>query len=296
VDVPDLTAPPVVRRALQSRGLRPNRALGQHFLVDPGVAAVAVEALEPRPDDVVVEIGAGLGGLTASLAASGANVVAIELDRGLAAALRELLPLPNVEVVCADALHVDLAEIRATRGRGRRLKVAGNLPYGITSPIFGALCERRGEWYRLVAMVQKEVADRLLAPPGTPAYGSITVVVRHAMDLRRLRDVGPSSFLPRPAVSSSLLLGVPRDRAKVDCPEDVFAAVVRGAFRFRRKTLENALFLAEELPITKDDARAVLEACGIDPGRRAETLSLGEFQRLACVVDGFARAGRGGSD
>ncbi len=261
-------------------GLRPKKSWGQNFLADRRVAERIVEAAGLQADDVVVEIGAGLGALTAGLAARAARVVAVERDPDLVAVLRaELQAQPAVEVAAVDALELDFAA-EATRA-GRPLVVIGNLPYQITTPLLFAVlaaAEAGRVIARAVFMVQKEVAERLAAPPGGKTYGRLTVMVQQLARVTPLFHVGPGAFLPPPAVASSVFRLEPRaqPRAAVTDPGR-FERVVRAAFEGRRKMLRRALepgFGAEALA-------AAFAATGIDGTRRGETLSVEELAALA---------------
>jgi 16S rRNA (adenine1518-N6/adenine1519-N6)-dimethyltransferase len=253
------------------------RALGQHFLVDPGVVqrTLALAALEPGAP--VLEIGPGRGALTAELLRSGHPVLAVEVDRELAASLRRFDD-PRLEVVVADFLELD----ENARARLPRAVVA-NLPYSTGTAILQRLLEAPERVDRIVVMLQREVADRICAEPGGRAYGALTVLTAlHARVVRGF-DVPPSAFRPPPEVDSTVIrLDVaPAPRAAV-ADEPGFRSVVRAAFAQRRKTLRNALGTS----FGRERSEGALARVGIDPDRRAETLSLDEFARLACALLG----------
>ncbi len=260
-----------------STGLRP--PLGQHFLADAGLAR-RIASAAAQPGDVVLEIGAGRGALTRELLEAvgpGGRVVAIEFDKRLADRVGETFRSPGLKVIQGDALRIDWR--RAAGGGGYAL--AGNLPYAITSPLLLQLLRTRG-WRRAVFMMQREVVDRLLAAPGTPEYGSLTVAVTNRCELARLCDVPPWAFSPPPRVHSTVLTLTPRPSPRATARPAFFERVVRGAFGQRRKTLANAV--AAGLGRTRD---AVILACaraGLDPVRRGETLSIEEFDRLAVAL------------
>jgi len=271
-----LYSPAVVKRILEERGLRPSKALGQNFLVDGNTVARILRAADVRPGDFVIEIGPGLGALTQGLAARGASVVAVEKDGDLVDVLGELFAgVPSVKVVHADALEVDFARLLPDP-KPERVKILGNLPYYITSPLLIALVDAGLEWERLVVMIQKEVGDRLKAKPGTKAYGSLTVGVAWRASVESAGKVPPTVFYPAPAVESEVLVLRPR-RIDVGDPA-VFREVVKAAFGMRRKTLRNAL---KGLAVPAGDISSFLTACGVDPDRRGETLSVEEFARLS---------------
>jgi 16S rRNA (adenine1518-N6/adenine1519-N6)-dimethyltransferase len=267
------------RELLTRHGLSPKKSLGQNFLVDPRVQERIVAAAEIGPEDVVVEIGAGLGALTARLAEVAKRVIAIDRDAQLAAVLRsELADRPNLEIVLGDALDFDLGQ--AARKAGRPLVVVGNLPYVVTSPVLFATIEAAAGGQvvdRAIFMVQKEFAQRMLAPPGGRTYGRLSVMVQQAASAEILFHVGAGAFLPAPAVTSTVLRLRPRMQplAEVRDPS-LFARIVREAFGARRKMLRRALE-----PGFGARAAAALEAAGIAGTRRAEELAVADFARLA---------------
>ena len=268
------------RELLARHGLSPKKALGQNFLVDRRVQERIVAAAELQATDVVVEIGAGLGALTARLADAAKAVIAIDRDAQLVEVLRgELGYLPNVEIVLGDALDFDLAT--ASGKAARPLVVVGNLPYVITSPVLFATIDAAAAGQvvdRAIFMVQKEFAQRMLAPPGSRTYGRLSVMVQQAASAEILFHVGAGAFLPAPAVTSTVLRLRPRPRplAEVKDPQ-LFARVVREAFGARRKMLRRAL----EPGFGGGRAAAALEAAGIAGTRRAEELAVADFARLA---------------
>ncbi|MDQ7794412.1 MAG: 16S rRNA (adenine(1518)-N(6)/adenine(1519)-N(6))-dimethyltransferase RsmA [bacterium] len=266
---------------LSRHGLAPLTRLGQHFLVDPGVLRKIVNALDPGPDDTILEIGPGLGTVTRALASRAGQIVAVEVDRGLLKAMAETLDgLANVRVVEGDALKLDLAALVEDSGA---VKVVSNLPYYITTPLIFRLLEAR-PFPRLVIMVQEEVARRLAAGPGEAAYGALTVAVAARYQVRVVTGVGRHAFYPVPGVDSSLLLMLPRPPRDPDPARWALEAVVRAAFGQRRKMLVGAL-AGGELGLDRPGARRVLEAAGISGTRRGETLSLEEFEDLARALE-----------
>jgi 16S rRNA (adenine1518-N6/adenine1519-N6)-dimethyltransferase len=280
-------------KTLLSRlGLRPKKSLGQHFLVHPHQARRIAAALELGDGDTVVEIGAGLGALTVFLAAAAGRVVALELDPALARFLEEeLFPqAPRVEVICRDVLEVDFSQL--SREVGTPLKVAGNLPYQITSPLLFKLMRELPALSRAVLMMQQEVGERLLAPPGTKDYGILSVLMQYHFTLERLFSLSPANFYPPPQVSSVVLRlqpgsGEPRSR-----DEGLLTRVVKAAFGQRRKTLGNALAAkAPNFGMSPEALRAALKEAGLDPGRRGETLSVAEFVALGDKIGEMSRPG-----
>lgn len=284
------------RALLPARSRRPpsgkRRALGQHFLRDDDVARRIVELVSPTGRDLVVEIGPGQGALTGRLAAAAGRVLAIEVDAELAAALTaRYAGTPTVEVVVGDAIRFDYHELAAQRpSLDGRVLVAGNLPYSVGTAILVALVEAAPVIastapLEMALMLQREVAERVAAAPGSRDYGSLSVLTQMACEVRLTMLVPPGAFRPPPKVESAVI----HLRARPHPAEDVadprrFEMVVRAAFSQRRKTLANALSAGLRLP--GDTVRHALAEAGIDPLRRAETLSLAEFARLAAAFPG----------
>lgn len=270
---------PTARELLARHGLAPRKALGQNFLVDPNAQARIVAAVGLTGAEVVVEIGAGLGALTARLLSGARKVIAIERDAKLAAVLREELGASaNFALVEGDALDYDF--VAAARAAGQPLVVVGNLPYVVTSPVlFATLAAAAagGVVDRAIFMVQKEFAQRMLASSGSRTYGRLSVMVQQAAAAEILFHVGAGAFLPPPAVTSTVVRLRPRTQplAEVRDPA-LFDRVVREAFGTRRKMLRRALDAA-----FGERAVPALVAAGIAGTRRAEELSVADFARLA---------------
>ncbi len=255
------------------------RRFGQNFLVDPHYIGRIVDAVDPRPGDNLVEIGPGLAALTSRLVARAGSMKAVEIDRDLVARLRAEYPPGVLEVIEADALEFDFAAL------GPRLRVVGNLPYNISSPLLFHLAACAEQLSDLTVMLQKEVVARMVAAPATPDYGRLSVMLQATFAMTRLFVVPPGAFRPAPKVDSAVVRLVPLAAGKPAIDDaGVFARVVTAAFAQRRKTLRNAL-------AALCDA-ATLEGAGIDPGARGETLALGDFVRLANRLAGAA-AGEG---
>jgi 16S rRNA (adenine1518-N6/adenine1519-N6)-dimethyltransferase len=255
--------------------------LGQNFLVDPATAQAIIGRAGVQPDDIIVEIGPGLGALTIPLARAARTVIAIEKDRRLATILREELTgagIANVVVLEADALDIDLAGLAPEAARP--LTVFGNLPYNISSQIVIRLIAARRRIQRAVLMFQKELAARLKAAPGGRDYGRITAMLRYCAEVRRLAVVGPSRFFPPPKIDSEVLeicFRPPPPEPAHD--EHRLFQLIAAAFGQRRKTLKNAL-AASGLALRPQAILPALMQAGIDPARRAETLSPDEFIAL----------------
>lgn len=285
---PPLTAPSRVKLLLQRHGLRPDRRRGQHFLVDANVLDKILAAAELTGADRVLEIGPGLGTVTRPLALAAGRVVAVEVDRRLLPVLAETLAgLENVVVVQGDALRLDLERLCA--GGPASWKVVANLPYYLTGPLVSRLLtvgtqggRPPGRFGLLVLMVQAEVAQRLLAAPGTAAYGAFTVLARYHASVELVARVSATCFFPPPEVASAVVRLRARERPPVAADPDALFAVVRAAFAQRRKSLRNAL--AAGLGLAPAAVEEALRAGGIEAGRRGETLSLEEFGVLAGLL------------
>lgn len=267
-------------RALLARlGLRPRKRFGQNFLLDATaatrIARLCVSAGE-NAHTQVVEVGAGTGTLTLALLACGADLTALEIDPKLVAVLHERVDLNAAKIVHADALEFDYARW----AHGRSWRVAGNLPYNVATPLIVRFAEMQHGPQSLTVMVQKDVADRLSAKPGTAAYGSLSVAVTYAMQVETAFTLRANAFYPPPKVTSAVVQMIRRDRPSV-APRDLalFRKVVRAAFAYRRKTLVNSLSLALEIPHALV-ARAVAVS-NLSPEIRGERLDLADFARLA---------------
>ena len=275
MDKPIIAKREVTNHILHTFKLRADKRLGQNFLVDEEIVRKIVAAAELTPEDTVLEVGPGIGTLTQGLAMSGAQVVAVELDKRLLPVLDKTLEgYNNVRIVSGDILEVD---IKATVG-APVFKVAANLPYYITTPIIFNLLEQRLPMERLVAMVQKEVAERMVAKPGGKDYGALSVSIQYYTEPEIAFLVPPASFIPAPNVDRAVIVCKRRLVPPVDiCDEKLFFKVVKAAFSVRRKMLSNAL---KNMGITGEQAAAWLERAEIDPKRRGETLSLQDFASL----------------
>lgn len=270
---------------LRKHGFTFKKSLGQNFLIDGNILRNIAEAAELGPDTGVLEIGPGIGALTEKLAERAGRVIAVEIDQRLLPILEEsLAPFPNVGIVHGDVLKIDLAELIRERFAGmRKLSVAANLPYYITTPIVMRLLEERLPFATIVVMVQREVADRMRAAPGGKDYGSLSVAVQYYTEPEWIASVPRSVFIPPPSVDSAVLRLRVRERPAVETADEaLFFDVVRAAFAQRRKTLLNNL---QNMPaaksLGKDGVRRMIESSGISPDRRGETLTLAEFAALA---------------
>ncbi len=280
---------PDARALLARHGLRAKKHFGQNFLTSERVFRAIVDATVRADDDWIVEIGAGLGTLTARLAerVPEGKIIALERDPDMVGVLvAELGHLGNVEVESCDALRYDLTA--AARWRGDSISVCGNLPYHIAAPILFRACAARGPVARAVFMVQKEMADRIVAGPGTKTYGALGVMLQSYAACRLVVNAPSGAFTPAPKVDSAVVLFDFTAPPALDLPdEEHHRAVVHAAFGQRRKTLRNAL----RAVYAADAVLAALEHTGIDGGRRGETLSLVEFAALSRAIPAAAQTG-----
>lgn len=262
-----------------------SKKLGQNFLTDYGVIEDIAIGAKISEEDHVIEIGPGIGVLTVELAEYAGLVTAVEIDKKLIPILSQtLVGIDNVEIINDDILKTDLQAIiekaRAENPNLKRVKIVGNLPYYITTPIIMKLLESEVPAESITVMMQKEVADRLTAKPGKKAYGAITVAVDYYCTSEVITQVPAECFIPKPKVDSTVLRLDLRDEKPVQlADETVFFEVIKAAFGQRRKTLLNCLTGYREM--TKEEAGDVLESAGIDPIRRGETLSTEDFAALA---------------
>ncbi|MBR4336486.1 MAG: 16S rRNA (adenine(1518)-N(6)/adenine(1519)-N(6))-dimethyltransferase RsmA [Clostridia bacterium] len=284
----NLCNPRVIRELMEEAGIRFRRDLGQNFLVDPAVPEEIADAASDDEDAVILEIGPGIGCLTSALAERYRRVVAVEIDRGLIPVLEKTLAdFDNVSVVNGDCMEVDLSALLSTAAGGGvpgvdfPVAVAANLPYYITTPILLRLLESGIRFSRITVMVQKEVADRLAAAPGSKDYGAITAVLGYYGTVERRFTVSPGSFLPPPAVSSAVVSIdlYPEPRFK-PLSEKVFFAAVHAAFEQRRKTLVNALS-ARFSDLGKEKLGEIVVSCGFPADVRGERLGTGDFVALS---------------
>ena len=282
----DLCNHDTIRELLGRHGFRFSKSMGQNFLIDPQVPRDIAAASQADAACGVLEIGPGIGPLTAELAQRAGKVVSVELDKSLLPVLAETMaPYPNVEIVPGDVMKLDLQALAAEKFAGLRPIVCANLPYNITTPVLTKLIEASC-FQSVTVLIQREVARRLAAPQGSSEGGSFSLFLQYYMEAELLFDVPPEKFLPAPKVTSSVLQCIRRDRPAV-CPVDeaFFFRVVRGAFLLRRKTLANSL--AAALPgIGKGQVLSALEACGLPADVRGERLTLQDFARLSDILGG----------
>lgn len=285
-------SPHAVAELLREHGIRPAKRLGQNFLWDRNVLERIVRVAGVSEDDPVLEIGPGLGSLTRVLADHARAVTAVEVDRGLRPVLDALADeRPNVRVIYADALRLDWDGLLDEAFGGETGAIVANIPYAITTPLVERVLSVKRRLRRATLLVQLEVAERLAAPPNCKAYGSLSVFVQYHMQVEKGGVVARTVFVPQPDVASALVVMTPALPSSVPVQDEAtFFRVVRAGFGQRRKTLANALDALEGA--NRTGVLAALASAGIDPMRRAETLSLREFAALADAI-AAADAARG---
>lgn len=257
------------------------KSLGQNFLVDQSVPRDIVDGADVGPEDLVIEIGPGVGTLTAQLLKIAKRVVAIELDDTLIPILTEELgEYPNFSLIHNDALKVNFDEVI---GNEQSVKLVANLPYYVTTPIIVKLLKEKHKFKSLTIMIQKEVAERMNAEPGNKDYGALTLLVQYYCNTKIVRKVPPACFIPRPKVDSIVIRLDKLDEPKVKVDnEKLFFDIIRSSFNMRRKTLWNGV---KSIGPAKEKLEAAFEKAGVDPKRRGETLSIQEFATLSNCIN-----------
>ncbi len=284
-----LYAPTTINEIKNKHGFKLSKSLGQNFLTDKNIIDKIIEKSMIGKQDLVIEIGPGIGVLTAAAAEEAGKVIAIEIDRNLIPILKETLSeYDNIEVINKDILKTDLKEIleqnKEINGQKvESVRIVGNLPYYITTPIIMKILEDRVPADSITIMLQKEVADRIKAGPGSKTYGALSVAVQYYCTVSHVANAPKEIFIPQPKVDSTVIrLDIRKERPVLLHSEEAFFAVVKAGFGQRRKTLLNSL--TGVYGLTKDQVAAVMITAGIDPIRRAETLSLEEFAALANTI------------
>jgi 16S rRNA (adenine1518-N6/adenine1519-N6)-dimethyltransferase len=281
----DIATPVRTKAILEKYGFSFKKSLGQNFLIDTNILKKIVSFAELTENSGAIEIGPGIGALTEQLARSSKKVVAFEIDQRLLPILQDTLsPYENVKVIHKDVLEADVQTVMEEEFQGiADIMVVANLPYYVTTPIIMKLLEEQLPIRGIVCMLQKEVADRISAKPGTKEYGSLSIAVQYYTEAETVMIVPKTVFVPQPNVDSAVIRLTKREKpAVVVKDEDFFFQVTRASFAQRRKTLLNNL--TSQLPDgkqKKEEILAALSASGVDPVRRGETLSLEEFGRLA---------------
>ncbi len=266
-----------------------SKRFGQNFLIDAHVLEKILRAAEIGPEDDVLEIGPGIGTMTEALSATARHVYAVEIDDKLIPILEDTLShCPNVTVIHNDILKVDLEALSKEQCSGRPLKVVANLPYYITTPIVMGLLEGHAPVKSITVMVQKEVAERMQAKPGTKEYGALSLAVQYYAEPYLAANVPQNCFMPRPDVSSAVIrLSVRETPAILVKDEQLLFQLIRASFNVRRKTLSNGLKNAPELGFSKEEIEEAVRSFGKGDAVRGETLTLEEFGRLADILSGI---------
>lgn len=259
------------------------KKLGQNFLIDSHVLDKIIKASGITKEDCVLEIGPGIGTMTQYLAEQARHVVAVEIDKNLIPILEETLKgYDNITIINKDILKTDIHELVDTYNQGIPIKVAANLPYYITTPIIMELFESQVPIDNLTVMVQKEVADRMQAKPGTKDYGALSLAVQYYANPYIAANVPPNCFIPRPNVGSAVIRLTRHQTPPVEVSEPrLMFALIRASFNQRRKTLQNSLNNSSEIPFSKEFIAAAIESLGLPAAVRGEKLSLEEFSRLS---------------
>ena len=262
------------------------KKFGQNFLIDPHVLDKIISAAEITRDDLVVEIGPGIGTMTQYLACAAREVVAIEIDKMLIPILQDTLSAyDNVTIINEDVLKVDLNKLAEEKNGGRPVKVVANLPYYITTPIIMGLFENHVPLHSITIMVQKEVADRMRMGPGTKDYGALSLAVQYYAEPYLVANVPQNCFMPRPKIGSAVIKLTVHEKPPVTVrDEKLMFRLVRASFNQRRKTLANGLNNSPELHYSKEQIAQAIEMLGASPNVRGEALTLEEFARLADIL------------
>lgn len=259
------------------------KKFGQNFLIDPHVLDKIISAAEITKDDLVVEIGPGIGTMTQYLACAAREVVAIEIDKMLIPILQDTLSdYENVTVINEDVLKVDLKKLAEEKNGGRPVKVVANLPYYITTPIIMGLFENHVPVESITIMVQKEVADRMRMGPGTKDYGALSLAVQYYAEPYLVANVPQNCFMPRPKIGSAVIRLTTHEKPPVTVKDEkLMFRLIRASFNQRRKTLANGLNNSPELHYSKEQVAAAIEKAGFSPSVRGEALTLEQFAKLA---------------
>lgn len=273
---------------LQKYNFNFQKKFGQNFLIDTHVLEKIIAEAQITKEDCVVEIGPGIGTMTQYLAESAGHVVAVEIDRALIPILQDTLSsYHNVEVINEDILKVDLQKLVEEKNAGRPVKVVANLPYYITTPIVMGLFESGVPLHSITIMVQKEVAERMQAGPGTKDYGALSLAVQYYAQAQVVANVPPNCFIPRPNVGSAVIRLTRYEKPPVQVQDEkLMFAVIRASFNQRRKMLANGLGNAAELPCGKDEVRDALITMGLSENIRGEAMTLAQFARLSDLLSG----------
>ena len=283
---PTLGNPQNTIEVLQKYNFVFQKKFGQNFLIDTHVLDKIIGSAEITKDDVVLEIGPGIGTMTQYLACAAKKVIAVEIDKALIPILEDTLSeYENVRVINHDVLKVDIAKLAEEENGGKPIKVVANLPYYITTPIIMGLFESHVPLDSITIMVQKEVADRMQVGPGTKDYGALSLAVQYYAKPQILLNVPASCFMPRPNVDSAVIQLTRYEKPPVEvADEHLMFRLIRASFNQRRKTMTNSVGNSPELSVSKEQMAAALEKCGLSATVRGEALTLAQFAELANVL------------
>lgn len=282
----DLGNPQNTIAVLQKHQFHFQKKYGQNFLIDTHVLDKIIRAANIRDEDLVLEIGPGIGTMTQYLCEHARRVVAVEIDHALIPILEDTLKqYQNVEIIHGDILKIDIHKIVQEKNQGRPMKVVANLPYYITTPIIMGLFESHVPIESITVMVQKEVADRMGMGPGSKEYGALSLAVQYYAKPELVANVPPNCFMPRPRVGSAVIRLVRHDVPPVQVEDEKFLfKIIRASFNQRRKTLVNGLNNAEEIPLSKEQIERSIEELGFSSSVRGETLDLKQFAALSNLM------------
>lgn len=283
---PDLGNPQNTIEVLQKYKFNFQKKFGQNFLIDTHVLDKIIYSAEITKEDMVLEIGPGIGTMTQYLAEAAGKVIAVEIDKNLIPILADTLhEYENVQIINEDVLKLDIAKIVEEQNGGKPIKVVANLPYYITTPIIMGLFESHVPIDSITIMVQKEVADRMQVGPGTKDYGALSLAVQYYAKPEIVANVPPNCFMPRPKVGSAVIRLTRHEQCPVEVEDEKFMfRVIRASFNQRRKTLANGLNNAPDIQVSKEDIAKALEELGVGASIRGETLTLEQFARLSNIL------------
>ena len=277
-----ISSPKKIKEIMSRHGFKISKSLGQNFLIDRNILERIIKIAEVTKEDCIIEIGPGIGSLTQYIAEAAGSVVAVEIDKTLIPILRDTLKdYANIEIINEDILKIDLHKLIGERFQNQKIKVVANLPYYVTTPIIMKFLEEKVPIESLTVMVQKEVARRMQAEPGTKDYGSLSIAVQYYSEPDILLNVPPSVFIPQPNVESAIIkLEILKEPKVYVQEEDLFFALIKDAFGKRRKTILNALNTGD-LKLDKNLLKEILYESNIDENRRGETLTIEEYALLS---------------
>lgn len=283
---PWLQDPKATAEVLKKYNFRFQKKFGQNFLIDSHVLDKIITAADIKDDDMILEIGPGIGTLTQLLAYNARKVVIVEIDNNLIPILEYTLKdYDNVRIINEDILKLDIAKLVREENNNRPIKVVANLPYYITTPIIMGLFEKHVPIESITVMIQKEVADRMSAGPGTKNYGALSLAVQYYSEPYLAANVPPNCFMPRPDVSSAVIrLTLVKDKVRVSNEETLFK-LIKAAFAQRRKTFMNCLKNSDSFDLSKDEWETVFSKAGLPLNIRGETLTLEEFVQLTDLIE-----------